>query len=131
MDFSDVIVSEKIKRNMYVEYELLVDGAAVSDGYALFVKPKHYQLQPPELHAVVTEEDDCFVIQVQASELALFVELDFENLDAIFEDNYFHVSGGEPKQIRVMKANLSNPASLRTLQDELQIRSLFDSYLTL
>ncbi|WP_374017044.1 glycoside hydrolase family 2 protein [Paenibacillus thiaminolyticus] len=131
LDFSDVIVSEKIKRNMYVEYELLVDGAAVSDGYALFVKPKHYQLQQPELRAVVTEEDDCFVIQVQASKLALFVELDFANIDAIFEDNYFHVSGGEPKQIRVMKANLAKPASLRTLQDELQIRSLFDSYLTL
>lgn len=131
LNFADVFTDEAIKRNLYLEYVLIVDEVEISKGSVLFVKPKHYNFVQPGLRAAISEEEDCYVIQVDADAFAQFIELDFLNLDARFEDNYFHVSAGETKQIRLKKADLSKPASLQQLNQELQIRSLFDSYTTI
>ncbi|WNR46213.1 beta-mannosidase [Paenibacillus roseipurpureus] len=113
----------------YLEYAWGTNEGIVSEGYVLFVKPKHLALQAqPGLRVSIQDVGEDFNLLIEADSLALFVELDFQALDAQFSNNYFHVSAGQPKRIVLHKSNLSSAATLEELKQQVKIRSLVDSF---
>ncbi len=72
----------------YVSYDLLIDGAWVSGGTALFCAPKHFRFQDPQLKVQVDGND----ITVTASAYARSVEIVCEDGDVVLSDNYFDLN---------------------------------------
>ncbi len=117
------------EQELYLEFELHAGGRVVSEGYVLFVKPKHFSLSDqPGLRAELVEESDRYLITLHSNAFALGVELDFTDRDARFSDNYFHMSAGSPRTVVLRKEDLSEPATSEQLRENLRIRSLADSY---
>lgn len=128
LDFTDVLADPGKRCEVYLEYELETGGRTACEGCVLFVKPKHFHFAEPALRAEMTEEGGDYIITVHAEAFAMFVEVDFAGHDARLGDNYFHLSAGRPKRIILRKEDLSAPAALAELQDELRIRSITDTY---
>ena len=98
-------------RNNYYSFELVVDGAVVSEGSVLFTAPKHFDFADPELE-VRLEGDE---IVVSASAFARSVEIYSPDSDFILSDNFFDMNAGE-KRVKVLEGT---PAELR-------VRSVYD-----
>lgn len=128
LDFSDLLNTKEKKRNAYLEYSLTVGDETVSNGTVLFVKSKHFGFLSPEISASISEEADRFVVQVTSKAFAKFTELGLKNADVVFSDNYFDLSAGDLKRIYIDKAKLRKEISLRSLEEQLTVRSLFDTY---
>ena len=90
---------------------------------------KYLALKQPLVQTDVTETEDAFVIRLKSDVFAPFVELDFEDADVIFSDNYFHLTG-DPREVEVKKADIyrGNFADAEDLKKRLQVRSLRDTY---
>jgi len=54
------------------------------------------------------------------------VELDLEDADCKFSDNYFDLSAGEAREIVVKKESLSSDMDLQTFSENLKVRSIYD-----
>ncbi|MDH6369939.1 beta-mannosidase [Paenibacillus sp. PastF-3] len=126
LDFGHILDTKGKKRETYLEYAFEVDGERKSGGTVLFVKPKHFSFVDPELDAVLTEEEEQFIITVKAKTYARFVGLDFKERDAIFSDNYFDMSGGTTRSITIAKKDLDKPATVEELRAQLTVHSVFD-----
>ena len=59
--------------------------------------------------------------------LAKYVELQIEGEDVIFTDNYFDLVPGNKKVIEVKKDTLTKIKDVKSLKDNLKIRSLFET----
>ncbi len=128
LDFASILDTRGKLGQHYLEFSLKVGGDTVSEGTVLFVKPKHFPLQPAGLKAVMSEEADYYAIDVIADAFSMYIELDFADADARFSDNFFHLSGGDTKRIQLSKEEVSPGASLEQLRQSLTLRSLADSY---
>ncbi|WP_138493072.1 beta-mannosidase [Paenibacillus pinistramenti] len=126
LDFAEILDTEAKKREAYLEFAFVVNGEIVSSGTVLFVKAKHFEFANPAIQTVIAEEADHFTVTVSAEAFARSVELDFKELDAVFSDNYFDLSAGVNKVVRVNKSSLSKPASLEELQQQIKVRSIYD-----
>lgn len=132
LDFSARLADGETRRNAYVEYALRPDGAGAeatgSTGTVYFAPAKYLDLPAADIRADIAEEPDRFVLTLTSSALARFVELTFRTLDGIFSDNYFDLSAGAVKRVKLLKADLSRPVSLAELRADLQMGSLVDTY---
>ena len=127
LEFEDVM-NEKNKNSIYFTYEFLVDEESVSEGTAIFVRVKHFDFKNPEIKMNVTESRDAFLIELNATSYAKYVEIDMEKADGIFEDNIFDMTPGKVKKVRLLKEDLSEPLTLEELKKQLRVRSLYDTY---
>jgi len=89
-----------------------------------FVPYKYLSLQNPGLTGEVKLDGDKLMLVIKADKPALFVEIDFEQADAVLSDNYFDIGAGETREIAVITEDLS----LEALKAQMKLRSLFDSY---
>ena len=106
--------------------DLEVGGKTVSDNLVLFALPKEYRLADPALTAQVDDAADGFLVTIESKAPALWVWLGLENADAKYADNFVHLMPTEPKKILVQPwAGLSKDDFTK----QLQVRSLFDTYL--
>jgi beta-mannosidase len=106
--------------------ELEMQGRTISDNLVLFALPKEYKLADPALTAEVDETSDGFQVTVKAQKPALWVWLGLKNADAKYTDNFIHLQPNTPRRILV------KPTTGLTKDDfvkQLQVRSLFDTYL--
>lgn len=129
LDFSDVLSSVDQLRSHYLEYAFESDGHTLSAGKTIFVPAKHFKLQPTELSVSVKEEEEHFELIVGSTAFAMFIELDLNGRDAIFDDNYFHLSANEQKVVIVRKEDLSDSLTLEEFREQLVFRSLADSFI--
>ncbi|MBB2182721.1 glycoside hydrolase family 2 protein [Lachnospiraceae bacterium MD1] len=127
-NYSDFITG--INKQVYVEAVFTDEDGYQSTEVEIFVPFKYLELKKPEITCHVTENEDCYVISCQAKSLACFVELDFEESDGIFSDNYFYITGKEPVTVELRKTDIRGEgfADARDLEQKLQIRSLRDTY---
>lgn len=128
LDFAKELDSKKKMREHYLEYSLFIDDKNVSSETALFVPAKHFNFKPAKISYSLKELEDRFLISLSSDTFAKFVELDFKSLDGIFSDNYFDLSANEMKNIEILKSKLSKDISIMEFEEELQIKSLVDSY---
>ena len=98
-------------RNNYYSFELVVDGAVVSEGTVLFTSPKHFDFVDPELMVYVVGDE----IVVQSKAYAKSVEIYSPDSDFVLSDNFFDMNAGE-KRVKVLEGN---PVHLKA-------RSVFD-----
>ncbi len=106
--------------------KLEAGGKTVSENLVLFGLPKEYKLADPGLAARVAETSKGFLVTVTARNPALWVWLGLKNADAGYSDNFVHLMPHEPQKILVQP---KTPMSKEELVNELQVRSLFDTYL--
>ncbi len=116
------------RRKLYLEYRLSKDGRYVSGGNAYFTPIKHFDLTEPGLKVQVRKEEDGLCLAVSAESLAVYVALAIEGADVIFEDNYFDLSAGETREVRVKFEDMSSMLSEEEVRAKIQIRSLYQSY---
>jgi beta-mannosidase len=128
LDFSRELTNKQLLRNTYLEYRLEDKNGSVSGGTVLFVKAKHFEFQNPEITFAVSENSTAFLIQLRSKAFAKFVEISLKTADAVFSDNYFDLSADEPKTVILNKQDLSRPLTLAELENEITIRSYYDSY---
>ncbi|UVI30225.1 beta-mannosidase [Paenibacillus spongiae] len=126
-DFAQQLADHDRLRSSYFEFSLKREGDIVSEGTVLFVKPKHFEFADPNLTATVYEEADAFHIRVEGQAFAKFVELKLRDADCRFSDNYFDVSANAPKEVTVLKSSLSSQLTKEQLQDQLLLRSLYNT----
>ena len=128
LDFSQQITDAN-KRNTVFACELWQNNQRVSGSLALFCPNKHLELTSPGITQEITAQDgtlsDTVAITLRATSLARFVELDFEEVDVVFSDNYFDLSPNQPITIT---APLPDGWTVEQVQEELKITSLIDSY---
>ncbi|MFC4776247.1 glycoside hydrolase family 2 protein [Paenibacillus sp. GCM10023252] len=128
LDFRAALPNEAALRQHYVTYKLTAGSEVISDGLTLLARPKHIPLEDPQLQVTVAEEEERYVVDVKAEELALFIELSFTELDASLSDNFFHLPGGDTKRIYIAKSGLREAAGVQELRGQLKLRSLYDTY---
>ena len=86
---------------------------------------KYLDLKKPKIEVQVQEKEDAYILQVTSDVFAPFVELDFEDADAIFSDNYFHFTV-EMREVVLRKKDVRNGnfTDDMELQERLRVRSL-------
>jgi beta-mannosidase len=96
-----------------------------------FVPYKHLTMSKPDIKVHVEETEISFLISLQSNVFANFIELDFDDADAIFEDNYFALTNIDPKVIELKKDDIMIGRTVKNAEDvkrHLRIRSIRDSY---
>ena len=127
-DYSELIAGKEDK--VFVEAVIIDEYDNCSTEVEIFIPFKHLMLEQPSVTFVVAEEEERYLISLKAERLACFVELDFAESDAIFSDNYFYLSGNEPKTIELRKADLRGEEikDAKELEGKLLVRNLRDTY---
>lgn len=123
--FGDMLSKEAI-RETYLEAVLYLDGKEHSSTTVLFTQPKHFNFLDPNIQLNVDEENEKYVITVSADAFAKYVELDLQEADCKFSDNYFDISAGSLKSIEVRKESLSKELSIQAFKEKLVVRSIYD-----
>ncbi|OPJ63541.1 beta-mannosidase [Clostridium oryzae] len=128
-DFAEFFINEDLKSELFLEYALSVDGNIVSSGSHLFLKAKHFDFAGTTYMVLVKDLGDKFEIKVKADIYAAFVELDFDNMDAIFSDNYFDITDAEGKTVYLMKNDLSDSSvDAADIEKRIKVRSIADTF---
>ena len=107
----------------------LADGRVLTE-CETFVPYKHINLKKEQPKIETEERDGQFVIRLTSNVFMPYVELDFADADVIFSDNFFSITGTEPMEIVIDRADIlkGSFADVQDLKQRLQIRSLADSY---
>lgn len=126
LSFGDVLDAAKM-RETYLECKLMIDRKLESTATVLFTKPKHFNFVNPQMKIDVHEKEERFIVSVQTTEgFAKSIELELEEADAKFSDNYFDLSVGDKKEIIVLKSNINSGLSKEEFVEQLKIRSIYD-----
>lgn len=124
-DFAPLVKGRE--RQTYFEYRLWQGGKLLFNDAAFFTQPKQLELPQAAIRWTVDEQGDAFVITLTSDAFAHRAELSVEGADAVFEDNYIPLTGGE-RAVLLQKADLSKPLTAKELAERLRVRSLRDSY---
>jgi beta-mannosidase len=127
-DYTDLISG--IEDQVFVEAVFTDEAGYQNIEIETFVRHKHLLLEKPDICVKVTEDQEEYVLEVTSKRLACFVELDFEDADAIFSDNYFNLTSEEPKIVRLRKSDIQGSLFMSSsdLEQRLKVRSLKDTY---
>lgn len=124
LDFSKELAGAH-RRERYLSFSYFDEREQVARrGTAVFVPYKQLRLQNPVLKAALSKGNGVYEIAVTAAAFAKFVMLALTHADVIFSDNYFDLDAGETRLLTVPQEEID----LQTLQSQLVLRSLFDSY---
>ena len=91
---------------------------------------KYMELKRDNVKVKVTEVEDEFKLQISSSCFTPFVELYFDNEDAIFEDNYFHITEKHPLTVRLKKSDIYHGSFVNAIdvESKLHICTLTESW---
>lgn len=123
-------------RNLLLYFKLQIEGSKVSDNMVFFAPPKHMPLKNPEIkykvkQAEKTKEGLKFLLQLTSQRPALWCWIEGTgNLEAVPDDNYFHLWPKEPKlvEVNIPEAENSSIDRSQTISDIIELRSLVDTY---
>ncbi|MCR5419566.1 MAG: glycoside hydrolase family 2 protein [Lachnospiraceae bacterium] len=111
------------------------DGNVVSTETEVFVPYKRLMLDLSSISYSVIELVDEYVIRMMSGGFAAFVELDLKQADAIFSDNFFHLTSKREKAVRLKKSDIRylqyGAPEIQNgyeLEQQLVIRSLKDTF---
>ena len=71
-----------------------------------------------------------YCIELVSNVYAAFVELDFDDADVIFSDNYFNITDKESKYVYFYQEDILNGEfqNAEDVKQRLRVRTLWDSY---
>ena len=99
--FPQMEFTEADMRRWYLSYELWIGDRRVSHGSSLFVPPKHFEFEDPQLE--VWQEG--VMVCIRSSAFAKGVELGNKDGDLLLSDNYFDMDAGV-ERVRVMQGSM-------------------------
>lgn len=128
-DYSGLL-KENRKQEVFLEAEVtLLDGTVLKET-EIFAPYKYMELRKPQIDAAVTEENGCYRIRLSTDTFVPFLELDFADADAIFDDNYLMMTGKTGTEVILKKEDIMS-GSLKDAEDvkeRLVLRSVADTY---
>ncbi len=134
LDFTEQLQTIELKRKTYLEYYLVLEGTEIiGRSTVLFVPAKYFQLRKPNLQVTAAEHEDYFEIDVSTEAYAKYVQLTLTDMEGLFSDNYFDLSAGDVKKVRLNKLDLCKDNGVTAIQlkdiaSALKVLSLVDSY---
>ena len=126
LDLGEFLNGQKDRMNSYLEYSLESERGRIGSGTVLFVKPKHFEFLDPQIKWKAEEQEDRYILLLESSAFAKYVELAIDGVDCSFSDNYFDISAGEVKKVEIKKESMSESMPVEKLTGSLKVRSLFD-----
>ncbi len=125
VDFSAQL-AQYTARDLIVWLALEVNGETVSENHVLFARPKHLELQAPQIDVQITpKSDQQFTVTLKAPQPALFVWLTTTEAEAQYSDSFFDLL---PGQARTITVTTDAPLSADLLRAQLKVWSLTDTY---
>jgi len=122
-DFSEELKGNK-DRDLYLSYSFTESNGNVHRNCHNFAPFKYLNLENPKLTVSVKDKGELFELTVKSEKPSLFVELDFEAIDAVCSDNFFHMDGGESRIVTIEKSDYT----LDQINEQIKVRSLFSTY---
>ncbi|MFT3982428.1 MAG: glycoside hydrolase family 2 protein [Lachnospiraceae bacterium] len=125
-----------IENRVFMEAVFLdEDDAVVSSEIEIFVPYKRLALEGSSISYSVIELADEYVIRMMSGGFAAFVELDLRQADAVFSENFFHLTSKREKAIKLKKTDIRyltygvpEIQNGYELEQQLVIRTLRDTY---
>lgn len=116
--------------DLYIEAEVVLEDGNILYDTDTLIPFKHMELPKPKLTTEVKEMEDSFEITVQSDVFTPFVELDFDDADVIFSDNFFTISNEKPVVITLKKEDIMQGsfASADNLKERLAITTVVDTF---
>ena len=124
-DFSPFI-AEHQKHEYVLSFMVGENTNILSSGNLLFVKPKDFSFEKPELDINIRDNEDAFVIDIMSGIFVRGLELSLRDLDAVFSDNYFDLLPGAHKLVEIEKKRLSAPVGAEEIKAQLEWKSAYD-----
>jgi beta-mannosidase len=125
LDFTDVLTAANRDR-VSLSYRLLSGETEISAGTVLFVLPKDFHFERPQLEVNVQDLGDRYAIEVTTDRFARSVVLDTHVGDGVFSDNWIDVFPDRPRLVTLFKADTAGIESAEALRQTLTVRSLND-----
>ncbi len=127
---------EGIENQVFMEAVFLdEDDAVVSSEIEIFVPYKRLKLDGSSISYSVIELADEYVIRMMSGGFAAFVELDLRQADAVFSENFLHLTSKREKAIKLKKSDIRyltygvpEIQNGYELEQQLVIRTLRDTY---
>ncbi|MEC9489304.1 MAG: glycoside hydrolase family 2 protein [Halanaerobiales bacterium] len=113
-------------RDLMLWLELEIDGEIIADNFVSFARPKHMQLEQPEIKTEIKRlEAGKYWLSISTDKTALWTWLELENIDLKLSENFFHLYPG--RKIEVI-AEIDRNLRVDEFENKLIIRSLIDTY---
>lgn len=112
------------EREYYLEYCVKEGATPLSRKTMLFVPEKHFAFKKPIIRAAVDGHDRRFSITLSTGVFVKDLELGFDGVDAVFEDNYIDLTADAP--VKINFTVIGAPVTANHLKDVLEMRSVFD-----
>ena len=111
---------------MFLESRVTFGDGTTTQNVETLLPYKYLALKQPQIRVTAEETKDSYLLSLTTDCFAPFVELDFADADVIFSDNYFHLTGGGPRTVRIEKSDIRNGAfpDSDDLLGRLRVRSL-------
>ena len=112
------------EREYYIEFYLKEGSSVVSRRTALFVPEKYFSFKKPKMKTVISGQERRYSITLSSDCFVKDLEIDFDGVDVVLEDNYFDLTSEAP-----VKINFTVIGGVETsyhLKDVLQLRSVYD-----
>lgn len=104
LDYNKYLPSLMEKRSCYFEFEIYDENDnELYNGFAFFTRPKHFISKKPEISFKISEDDSNFYLSLITNRFAKSIEISFKELELFPEDNYFDLSKGKEKVVRIKK----------------------------
>ena len=121
-DVFKVDITPDNKYGEYIVAELYgKDGELISRKTELFVAPKRYEWQKPEISVDITNIPEGVAINVSSNVFARGVYIDFEDADLVLSDNFFDITDKNAYTVTAVtdkKAEeLANSIRIKTVYD--------------
>lgn len=126
LNFEDELKTICELQRSYLEYAFVNDNRKVSSGTLLFVPPKHFEFLDPYITLDIKEERDEFQIELSCRAFAKYIKIDFAEFDCVLSDNYFDLSKGCTKIVKLAKKNLAGGLNIDDVKDNITINSIYD-----
>ena len=134
MDYTPYI--EGIENSVFMEAVFIdEEDNVLSSEIEVFVPYKRLALDLSSISYSVIELVDEYVIRMMSGGFAAFVELDLKQADAVFSENYFHLTSKREKAVRLKKSDIRyldytvpEIQNGYELEQQLVIRTLRDTY---
>ncbi|MCP4404968.1 MAG: glycoside hydrolase family 2 protein [bacterium] len=113
------------KRRLLLWLELVVEDNVVSQQLVFFSRPKHLELQKPELRTEIREDGSDFLLSIDTVYPALWVWPELVGVKAAYSKRFFHLFPGRTVEVRVQP---EKKLSLEEFKGTLNTWSLLDTF---
>lgn len=126
----DICSWEDQKDDVFLEAVIHTKDQKVLKDVETLVPYKYLNLKNPVISTEAEETNDAFILHISSDCFAPFVALDFDDADAIFSDNFFHLTDKTVQDIIVKKEDIlqGHFENAEDFRKRLQILSLGTSY---